>query len=222
MPSPSRARTPPPGRRTGEAARRTDAGGAAGAAASPAGNRFPGLAGGAARRAATGWSRGSRVRRRARPIRWPMPTRSAPAARRGTGNVSSTPRTGSACSCGPTSASSVRSASGPCTAGRSSRRRSGTGSISVTPAGDTSPRAWRSSSATASTRCDSTGSRPRSCRAMLRAAGWRPSSGCATREPSERFLQINGVYEDHVRYAITVEEFAARREEFDALLVTAR
>ena len=39
---------------------------------------------------------------------------------------------------------------------------------------------------------------------------------------SERFLQINGVYEDHVRYAITVEEFQARREEFDALLVTAR
>ncbi len=39
---------------------------------------------------------------------------------------------------------------------------------------------------------------------------------------SERFLQINGVYEDHVRYAITVEEWRARREEFDALLVTAR
>ena len=39
---------------------------------------------------------------------------------------------------------------------------------------------------------------------------------------SERFLQINGVYEDHVRYAITVEEFRARRDEFDALLVTAR
>jgi ribosomal-protein-alanine N-acetyltransferase len=38
---------------------------------------------------------------------------------------------------------------------------------------------------------------------------------------SERFLQINGVYEDHVRYAITVEEFELRRAEFDALLVAA-
>lgn len=39
---------------------------------------------------------------------------------------------------------------------------------------------------------------------------------------SQRFLQINGVFEDHVRYAITIEEFQVRREEFDALLVTAR
>jgi ribosomal-protein-alanine N-acetyltransferase len=38
---------------------------------------------------------------------------------------------------------------------------------------------------------------------------------------SERFLQINGVYEDHVRYAITVEEWNLRRAEFDALLVAA-
>jgi ribosomal-protein-alanine N-acetyltransferase len=39
---------------------------------------------------------------------------------------------------------------------------------------------------------------------------------------SLRFLQINGVYEDHVRFAITAEEWQARREEFDALLVGAR
>jgi len=39
---------------------------------------------------------------------------------------------------------------------------------------------------------------------------------------SLRFLQINGVYEDHVRYAITVEEWRARRDEFDAMLVVAR
>jgi [ribosomal protein S5]-alanine N-acetyltransferase len=31
---------------------------------------------------------------------------------------------------------------------------------------------------------------------------------------SERFLQIRGVWEDHVRYAITSEEWAARRDEF--------
>ena len=35
---------------------------------------------------------------------------------------------------------------------------------------------------------------------------------------SERFLQIRGVYEDHVRYAITVEEWHARRDEIEAVL----
>lgn len=34
---------------------------------------------------------------------------------------------------------------------------------------------------------------------------------------AQRFLQIRGVYEDHVRYAITVEEWQARRSEFDGL-----
>ncbi|MGA1299039.1 MAG: GNAT family N-acetyltransferase, partial [Ilumatobacteraceae bacterium] len=29
-----------------------------------------------------------------------------------------------------------------------------------------------------------------------------------------RFLEINGVWEDHVRYGITVEEWQARRDEF--------
>lgn len=28
-----------------------------------------------------------------------------------------------------------------------------------------------------------------------------------------RFLEINGVWEDHVRYAITIEEWQERREE---------
>jgi len=32
---------------------------------------------------------------------------------------------------------------------------------------------------------------------------------------SERFLQIQGVWEDHVRYAITREEWAARRETYE-------
>jgi ribosomal-protein-alanine N-acetyltransferase len=32
---------------------------------------------------------------------------------------------------------------------------------------------------------------------------------------ASRFLQIQGVWEDHVRYAITREEWEARREEFD-------
>ena len=33
---------------------------------------------------------------------------------------------------------------------------------------------------------------------------------------AERFLQIRGVWEDHVRYAITHDEWAARRSEFEA------
>ena len=33
---------------------------------------------------------------------------------------------------------------------------------------------------------------------------------------SSRFLQIRGVWEDHVRYAITVEEWAERRDELEA------
>ena len=33
---------------------------------------------------------------------------------------------------------------------------------------------------------------------------------------AQRFLEINGVWEDHVRYGITVEEWAQRRTEFDA------
>ena len=31
-----------------------------------------------------------------------------------------------------------------------------------------------------------------------------------------RFLQIQGVWEDHVRYAITREEWDERRDEFEA------
>ncbi len=34
---------------------------------------------------------------------------------------------------------------------------------------------------------------------------------------SERFLQIRGVYEDHIRFAITVEEWQERRAELEAL-----
>jgi ribosomal-protein-alanine N-acetyltransferase len=33
---------------------------------------------------------------------------------------------------------------------------------------------------------------------------------------AERFLEINGVWEDHVRYGFTVEEWAARRDELAA------
>lgn len=55
------------------------------------------------------------------------------------------------------------------------------------------------------------------------AASRRVATKLGLREEgtSVRYLQIDGVYEDHVRYAITVEEWRARREEFDALLVSA-
>jgi ribosomal-protein-alanine N-acetyltransferase len=33
---------------------------------------------------------------------------------------------------------------------------------------------------------------------------------------AQRYLEINGVWEDHVRYAITVEEWAQRKEELAA------
>jgi ribosomal-protein-alanine N-acetyltransferase len=56
------------------------------------------------------------------------------------------------------------------------------------------------------------------------AASRRVAAKLGLREEgtSARFLQINGVFEDHVRYAITVEEWQERRGEFDALLVPAR
>jgi ribosomal-protein-alanine N-acetyltransferase len=33
---------------------------------------------------------------------------------------------------------------------------------------------------------------------------------------AERYLEINGTWEDHMRYAITAEEWQARRNEFTA------
>lgn len=39
---------------------------------------------------------------------------------------------------------------------------------------------------------------------------------------SERFLQIRGVWEDHVRYAITSEEWAQRREELERTFLARR
>ena len=33
---------------------------------------------------------------------------------------------------------------------------------------------------------------------------------------AERFLEINGVWEDHVRYGLTVEEWAQRRAELES------
>lgn len=39
---------------------------------------------------------------------------------------------------------------------------------------------------------------------------------------AERYLEINGTWEDHVRYAMTVEEWATRSEELEAAWLTVR
>ena len=47
------------------------------------------------------------------------------------------------------------------------------------------------------------------------AASRRVVEKLALREEgiAERFLEINGIWEDHVRYGFTIEEWQARREE---------
>lgn len=49
------------------------------------------------------------------------------------------------------------------------------------------------------------------------ASSRRVAAKLALREEgvSERFLQIRGVWEDHMRYAITREEWSARREDYE-------
>lgn len=37
---------------------------------------------------------------------------------------------------------------------------------------------------------------------------------------AERFLEINGTWEDHVRYAVTAEEWAARQDDLVAIWIT--
>jgi ribosomal-protein-alanine N-acetyltransferase len=36
---------------------------------------------------------------------------------------------------------------------------------------------------------------------------------------SSRFLQIRGVWEDHVRYAITAEEWAVRKDQLEGVFL---
>ena len=47
-------------------------------------------------------------------------------------------------------------------------------------------------------------------------AGGREARASARRASPLRYLEINGVWEDHVRYAITAEEWDERRDELDA------
>ena len=66
---------------------------------------------------------------------------------------------------------------------------------------------------TASRSSASTACRSRSSPATRRAAASSRSSTSAKRASPLRYLEINGVWEDHVRYAITAEEWEERRDE---------
>ena len=69
------------------------------------------------------------------------------------------------------------------------------------------------SPASRSTSCASTACRSRSSPATAPAGGSSRSWASARRASRVRYLEINGVWEDHVRYAITSEEWDERRDE---------
>ena len=59
-------------------------------------------------------------------------------------------------------------------------------------------------------RCGCTGSKRRSCPRNAPSRRVAEKLGLRDEGIAERFLQIQGVYEDHVRYAITREEWHER------------
>ena len=67
--------------------------------------------------------------------------------------------------------------------------------------------------------CSCTGSKPRSCPATQPSRRVAEKLGLRDEGTAERFLQIQGVYEDHVRYAITAEEWQERGHELVARFV---
>ena len=86
----------------------------------------------------------------------------------------------------------------------------------------TCPRRWSCWSASPSRSCASTASRSsiiprnRTSRRVVEKLGIR-DEGVAV-----RYLEINGVWEDHVRYAITAEEWDERRDELEPGWLAAR
>ena len=149
---------------------------------------------------AVGAARASRARR----IPAPTPTRSRHAAARGSVSGTSTPRTGSGSSCAR-ARSSARSASAASSAGRSSRRTSGTGSTSPPPARATCPKRSPSCSASRSMSSACTASRPRSCpatRASRRVAeklGLRDEGHVGAVPPDPRRVGGPRALRDHRR-----------------------
>ena len=110
------------------------------------------------------------------------------------------------------SASPARSTCRRCSGGRSSRRTSATGSTRTRPVTATCPRRWWRWRASPSTTCGCIASRSRSSPELPQPAGVEKlkirDEGIA-----HRYLEINGVWEDHIRYALTVEEWHDRRDE---------
>ena len=84
----------------------------------------------------------------------------------------------------------------------------------------TSPKASRSSCDTGSRSLACTASRRRSSHGTPPAGASRDKLGLRDEGLAERFLQIRGVWEDHVRYAITSEEWDVRRDEITRRFLT--
>ena len=103
--------------------------------------------------------------------------------------------------------SAARSTCPRCSGGRSSRPTSATGSTRARRATATCPRRSCSWPASPSRSWTCTGCRSRSSPATSAAAGWSRSSKLRDEGVAQRYLEINGVWEDHIRYAITVEEW---------------
>ena len=171
--------------------------------------------------AATGSSGGSRVPSRAAPI--PVDStarRSAPGAARGNASATSTPPTASACS-SPTAASRARSSLGSVQRGPFQMGYVGywideaLAGHGYVPEGVVLLHALRVRGA-----ATCTGSKPRSCPATRASRRVAEKLGLRDEGTAERFLQIQGVYEDHIRYAITAEEWHARGAELVAQFLT--
>ena len=142
-------------------------------------------------------------------------TRSPCAAAPASASASSAPATASASS--STATSPARSTCRSCSGARSRAPTSATGSTRRTPGSGYMPEALVVLCRDSPSRtCTCTASRSRSSPATPPAGGWSRSSSLREEGVAQRYLEINGMWEDHVRYAITVEEWdAARRDEPD-------
>ena len=156
--------------------------------------------------AANGSSVGSRSRKRAARIPRSTTRRFARAPRHGSVSAISTPRTGSACS-SPTVASRARSASAACNAVRSRWATSATGSTRRAAGNEYVPEGVvlliRYAFETLHMHRLEAAIVPRNhpSRRVAEKLGLRDEG------TAQRFLQIRGIYEDHIRYAITLEEW---------------
>ena len=169
--------------------------------------------------AASGSSDGSRGPSRAAPTRRPSARRSAPAAARGSGSATSTPRTGSACS-SPTARFAGEVSLGSVQRGPFQMAYIGYWIDEALAGRGYVPEGvvliMRYAFETLALHRLEAAIVPRNTpsRRVAEKLGLR-DEGIAT-----GFLQIQGVFEDHVRYAITVEEWEERGPELVARYLT--